>query len=136
MQDPGSASYISTFEPAATFATDLMGEGGGADLTPILADPAGFERDLITHLDLGHTNAIATAVAGLDLSARAPDLAQPAATEAGYFTAITTACNTPTSPPPATTSAPDQWNQPATPSSNREPKEPECTGPSLAPTQS
>ncbi|MGC0142603.1 ISKra4 family transposase [Pseudactinotalea sp. Z1732] len=133
VQDPGSASYISTFEPAATFATHLMGEyrrrgfhqirqpiiiGDGAKwiwtiagerfpaatqivdyfharehladltklLTPILGDATVFERDLITHLDLGHTDQIAAAVANLDLPHRAPDLVAPAAIEVGYFT--------------------------------------------------
>jgi len=133
VQDPGSVSYISTFEPAALFATQAKAEyhrrgfdqirqpivlGDGAHwiwniadqhfphatqivdyfharehladltklLTPTLSDPAGFEQHLIDALDLGDTDAIAAAVEKLDLPARAPDLAKPAATEVGYFT--------------------------------------------------
>lgn len=134
IQDPGSATYISTFEPAATFATHAKTEyrrrgfdqirqpivlGDGAKwiwsiadqhfpaatqivdyfharehladltktLTPALTDPVVFEQALVDHLDLGDTTAIAEAVAALDLPGRAPDLAGPAATEVGYFTA-------------------------------------------------
>ena len=133
IQDPGSASYVSTFEPAATFGAQVKAEyrrrgfdqirqpivlGDGAKwiwaiaaqhfpaatqivdyfharehladltriLTPILTDPTGFEQTLIDHLDLGDTDQIAATVAALDLPARAPDLAGPAATEVGYFT--------------------------------------------------
>lgn len=133
IQDPGSASYVSTFEPAATFGAHakaeyhrrgfdqirqpiVLGDGakwiwGIADqhfpaatqivdyfharehladltkiLTPTLTDPTAFEQTHIDHLDLGHTDQIAAAVAALDLPGRAPDLAGPAATEVGYFT--------------------------------------------------
>lgn len=133
MQDPGSASYISTFEPAATFGAHTKAEyhrrrfdqirqpivlGDGAKwiwniaeqqfpaatqivdyfharehladlvkiLTPVLGDPVAFERDLIDHLDLGNTTAIAETINDLDLATTAPDLAKPAATEVGYFT--------------------------------------------------
>lgn len=132
VQDPGSATYISTFEPAATFGTQTKAEyhrrgfdqirqpivlGDGAKwiwaiadqqfpqatqivdyfharehladltkiLTPILADPVVFERDLIDNLDLGNTSAIVAAIDDLDLATTAPDLAKPAATEIGYF---------------------------------------------------
>lgn len=133
VQDPGSVSYICTFEPAATFATDTKAEylrrgfdqirqpivlGDGAHwiwniadthypqatqivdyyharehladltklLTPALEDPTGFEAQLVDRLDLGETDAIATAVEDLDLAQHAPDLVKPAATEVGYFT--------------------------------------------------
>ena len=137
IQDPGSATYVSTFEPAGAFGArakaeylrrdfDLirqpivLGDGAKwiwtiandhfpaatqivdyfharehlADLTKILApalnaagiDPAAFEQALVDHLDLGHTEAIAAAVADLDLPNRTPDLTGPAATEIGYFT--------------------------------------------------
>jgi hypothetical protein len=132
IQDPGSASYISTFDPAATFAVHAKAEyhrrgfdqirqplvlGDGAHwiwnianehfpaatqivdyfharehladltkiLTPVLADPTAFEQALVDHLDLGDTTAIADTVQALDLPAKAPDLAKPAATEVGYF---------------------------------------------------
>ncbi|QGH69210.1 ISKra4 family transposase [Pseudactinotalea sp. HY158] len=133
VQDPGTASYISTFEPAAGFGAQAKAEylrrgfdqirqpvvlGDGAKwiwniadqhfttatqivdyfharehladltklLTPVLTDPTTFTRDLIDQLDLGNTAAIATAIDQLDLPAKAPDLARPAATETGYFT--------------------------------------------------
>jgi hypothetical protein len=133
IQDPGSASYISTFDPAATFAGHVKTEyhrrgfdqirqpvvlGDGAKwiwtiaeaqfpaatqivdyfharehladltkiLTGVLADPPAFEQELVDHLDLGDTPAIAAAVQALDLPETAPDLAEPADTEVGYFT--------------------------------------------------
>jgi hypothetical protein len=133
VQDPRSATYISTFEPAAAFAAHAKAEyhrrgfdqirqpivlGDGAKwiwtiageqfpaatqivdyyharehladltktLTGVLADPAAFEQELVDHLDLGDTTAIAAAVDALDLPATAPHLAEPAATEVGYFT--------------------------------------------------
>jgi hypothetical protein len=133
IQDPGSATYVSTFEPAAAFGAHTKAEyhrrgfdqirqpivlGDGAKwiwaiadqhfpqatqivdyfharehladltktLTPVLTDPAVFEQTLVDHLDLGHTDQIAAAVAALDLPDTAPDLAKPAATEVGYFT--------------------------------------------------
>ncbi|MGM0386122.1 MAG: ISKra4 family transposase [Actinomycetota bacterium] len=133
VQDPGSVTYISTFQPAPVFATQTKAEyhrrgfhhlrqpivlGDGAKwiwniadqhfphatqivdyyharehladltklLTPVLADPTTFERDLADHLDLGHTAAIATAIGQLDLPHHAPDLTKPAATQVGYFT--------------------------------------------------
>ena len=55
-------------------------------LTPLLDDPTGWETQLIDHLDLGDTTAIADAVTTLNLTIQAPDLARPAATEVGYFT--------------------------------------------------
>lgn len=133
IQDPGSATYISTFAPAATFATAAKAEylrrgfdqirqpivlGDGAKwiwniadqhvpnatqivdyfharehladltklLTPVLPDPAAFERHLSDQLDLGDTSAIADAVAALDLPEHAPDLNKPATTAVAYFT--------------------------------------------------
>jgi ferritin len=55
-------------------------------LTPVLAETAAFEQALADHLDLGDTDAIAEAVAALDLADTAPDLAETAATQVGYFT--------------------------------------------------
>jgi hypothetical protein len=133
VQDPGSASYVATFEPAATFGSQVKAEyyrrgldqirqpvvlGDGArwiwniadqhfgaatqivdyfharehlaDLTKLLApalnDPPAWEEHLADRLDLGDTDAIATAVTALNLPDRAPDLVKPAATEVGYFT--------------------------------------------------
>ncbi|HYO85669.1 MAG TPA: hypothetical protein VES01_04325, partial [Dermatophilaceae bacterium] len=133
LQDPGSATYISTFEPAAAFAVHAKAEyhrrgfdqirqpvvlGDGAKwiwtiadqhfphatqivdyfharehltdltktLTPVLADPAAFERGLVDHLDLGDTTAIAATVEALDLPGTACELAKPAATQTSYFT--------------------------------------------------
>lgn len=118
-QDPGSVSYISTFDPAASFALQAKAEynrrgfeairqpiilGDGAKwiwniadthfpaatqivdyfharehladltrlLTPVLTDPAGFERHLIDALDLGQTTTIAITIEDLDLATRAP----------------------------------------------------------------
>ena len=132
IQDPGSASYISTFAPAASFATQVKAEyhrrgfdqirqpivlGDGAKwiwgiadeqfpqatqivdyfharehladlirlLTPVLDDPATFERHLVDRLDLGDTPSIATAIDDLNLEERASELAQPALSEVGYF---------------------------------------------------
>lgn len=134
VQDAGSASYISTLEPATTFAAQAKAEyhrrgfdqirqpivlGDGAKwiwtiaaehfpaatqivdyfharehladltktLTPVLADATAFEQALTDHLDLGDTAAITAAVDALDLAQTAPDLAGPASTEVGYFTA-------------------------------------------------
>ena len=137
VQDPGSVSYLSTFDPAADFGTQVKAEywrrgfdqirqpivlGDGATwiwgiaahhfpqatqildyyharehladltklLTPVLTahniDADTFEQHLVDQLDLGHTDQIATAIDRLDLPVTAPSLAQPAATEIGYFT--------------------------------------------------
>lgn len=132
VQDPGSASYTSTFAPAASFATQVKAEyhrrgfdqirqpivlGDGAKwiwriadeqfpqatqivdyfharehlaelarlLTPVLDDPATFEQYLVDRLDLGDTPSIATAIDGLNLEDRAPELAKPALSEVRYF---------------------------------------------------
>ena len=54
-------------------------------LTPVLEDPATFEQHLVDRLDLGDTASIATAIDGLNLQERAPDLARQVLSEVGYF---------------------------------------------------
>jgi hypothetical protein len=133
VQDPGSATYISTFKPADAFGVQVKAEylrrgfnhirqpivlGDGAHwiwgiasdqlpgatqivdyfharehlaalvklLTPTINNPTEFEAHLVDLLDLGDTDAIATAINNLNLDQAAPDLLKAAMIEVGYFT--------------------------------------------------